>query len=89
MRLQSSDTMTEPSKEFTCVGTVKGTIKGDYEHSLHKPDIERESVNNLLSLVSSASLVTYITRTARLNNEKVHLLIELRKLEYHLSLLAG
>ena len=45
-------------------------------------------MNNLLSLATGDSIVTYITRNTKLNREKVGLIIELRRLEYKLSLLA-
>ena len=48
--------MTEPSKEFTCVGTVQGTIKGDYEHSLH---IDKYP-SNIQSVCSSLNNITDI-----------------------------
>ena len=48
--------MIEPSKEFTCVGTVEGTIKGEYEHSQH---IDNYS-SNIQSICSSLNNITDI-----------------------------
>ena len=48
--------MTEPSKKFTCVRIVKGTINGDYDHSLH---IDKYS-SNIQSVCSSLNNITDI-----------------------------
>ena len=59
------------------------------KYILQEIDIERKRVKNLLSLAVGDSIVIYITRKSQLNREKVGLLIELRLLEYKLSLLVG
>ena len=59
------------------------------KYSLQEIDIERERVNTLLSLASGDSIITYIIRKAHLNRKKARLIVELRRLEYKLSILFG